>query len=180
MPSPTPKAVKSSWLAGLDELDAAERLVLRGLRLWLVGLCQNSGAHWTVAWNEFACKLGAGDGKAAVGGLAHCVKALQIGARRKFRYHHPCCRCVGPDESTFLCFIAACQHHPRHARALAEWMAAAAQVEALVGGGEDLAHTLARHLPALPERHRQNGESAAPNWPADADPLTIKLALLSP
>ncbi len=172
------RAVRGLWLTSLDELDAAEGLVLRALRLWLVGLCQNSGAHWTVAWNEFACKLGAGDGKAAVSGLAHSIKALQIGARRKFSYHHPCCRCIGPDESAFLSFIAACQHHPRHARAMAAWLVTAAQEAALVGGGEELARALERHLPALPERHRRDDDRASPTWPEDPDLALTRLALI--
>ncbi len=137
----------------MAELDPSERMIVRAFRRWVLGLQQNDGGHWTLVWNDFARQFGASDGKQALSAFASLVKGLQCYARRAIRHHRPCCACLGADEVSLLCLVAACQHgRPGLARGLAEWLVRPEGAGELLQAGTRLAQVMRRHALNLPRR----------------------------
>ena len=135
------------------ELTAAERLVVGALRHWIVGLGDNSGRHWSHAWNDLARELGSGPARDAVAGLTRLVATLGGHARGRIRHHLPCCPCLTADEVRLLGFIAACQAAaPAAARAQAEWLVRADGVGDLLAAGLALGQALGQRGQRLPVR----------------------------
>ncbi|MFQ5784533.1 MAG: hypothetical protein ACE5H8_06885 [Alphaproteobacteria bacterium] len=137
----------------MAELDPAERLIVWAFRRWVLGLLENKGGYWSCVWNEFARQFGARDGKEALSSFATLIKGLQCYARRTIHHHHPCCPCLGADEVSLICFVAACQNRrPQLARSLAEWMVHPDGAGELLEAGIRLAQAMRRHALNLPER----------------------------
>ena len=148
----TPKTA-APWPATTAELDPSEIIVVRAFRRWVLGLQHNDGGHWTMVWNDFARQFGATDGKEALSGFAGLVKGLQCHARRTIRHHRPCCACLGTDEISLLCLVAACQNgRPGLARSLAEWLVRPEGAGELLQAGTRLAQVMRRHNLHLPAR----------------------------
>jgi hypothetical protein len=128
------------------DLLQGEEVVLRSLRLWIIGLRSNAPHCWSRVWNDFAKRFGTKDAGLALSGLAGCIKTLQLNARRKIRHHPPCCRYLAPDEVSFLGFIGACQRADwMLSRHKAEWLVQADGIGDLLEAGSRLAAVLAEH-----------------------------------
>jgi len=135
------------------ELDPSERLIVWSFRRWVLGLRENRGEHWSFVWNEFARQFGAPAGKEALSGFAALIKGLQCHARRMVHHHQPCCPCLGADEASVMCLVAACQSRQlARARALAEWLVEPDGVGELLQAGTRLAHIMRQHALIFPER----------------------------
>ena len=139
--------------AAMAELTEAEHLIAWALRHWVLGLRSGTSRTWTLVWNEFARRLGAADGKAALSALLRLIAALQEHAHRPLHVHRPCCPCLDADEFSLVALVAACQkgRWPL-ARTRAEWLADGNGVGDLLEAGDALGRALARHAPRLPER----------------------------
>ena len=137
----------------MDDLDAAERLIVWSFRRWVIGLRENRAEHWSFVWNEFTRQFGAGAGKEALSGFAALMKGVQCYARRTLHYHQPCCPCLGDDEVSVMRLVAACQSQQLlRARSIAEWLVAPEAVGELLQGGTQLAHIMRKHALILPQR----------------------------
>ncbi|MFQ5773883.1 MAG: hypothetical protein ACE5GS_05145 [Kiloniellaceae bacterium] len=153
----------------VDQLAEGERLIVRAFRCWILGLRENTAEHWSVAWNDFAGRLGAHDGKAALSGLAGLVRELHHHARRRFRHHHPCCGCLTGDEVALVGFVGACQRGEWVlARALAEWLVHGEGIGGMIEAGARLSEAMLRASLFLPSRNAPARERlAAPTPGAD-------------
>lgn len=137
----------------MAELNSSEQFVVWSFRRWVLGLKQNTGDHWNFVWNEFSRQLGNQDGRDALSGFAGLIKTIQCNARRRVCYHQPCCACLGADEVSLVCFVAACQHGQRRlARSLAEWLVTGEGIGDMLEAGCRLAEGMRRHGLVLPER----------------------------
>ena len=139
--------------SGLSDLVAAERLVIYGLRRWIVGLGRREAWHWSLAWNAMARDLGGTEARAGLTAVNALVRALAAAARRPFRHHHPCCPLLTADELAVLCLVAACQHDDAVlAAGLSAWLVRPEGAGALTEACAALARTLAGRALALPLR----------------------------
>ncbi len=153
MPFPKPGQRNQPWPTSMNELDPSERLVVWSFRRWVLGLKQNTAAHWDFVWNEFARQLGSQDGREALSGFACMVKALQCNARRRIHYHQPCCPGLGADEVSIVCFVAACQNGQLGlARALAQWLVKPDGSDEMITAATRLAEGMQSHGLVFPER----------------------------
>lgn len=154
--------------ARLDQLTEGERLIAGNFRRWIAGHADGNPQHWMIVWNDLVGKLGAADGKAALGGLEALVRVIWSHARRSVRYHRPCCAMLGPDEYRVVALVAACQagEWPA-ARLLAEWLVGDDGVGDLLGAGSRLARAIRKCGHDLPNRreasrrHDTNGRHGA-------------------
>lgn len=87
-----------------------ERLVLDGYRYWAGGFLEGDVVSWTCAWELYATKLGASQGRAAMDALSGFVKTLGICSRCPLRMYKPGSNKVCCDETLILGLIAAIQH----------------------------------------------------------------------
>ncbi len=141
------------WPTSTAELDPSERLIVWTFRRWVTGLRRNDGSHWSLVWSEFAHRFGAIDGKEALAHFAGLVMGLQSYARRTIHHHQPCCPCLGADEVSLICLIAACQNRqPSLARGLAEWMVQPDGIGELLQSSVRLAQIMGQHGLTFPER----------------------------
>lgn len=139
--------------ASVADLGSAERLVVLAVRRWVLGWRTNSAVHWSWVWNEFARELGAGPGREALAAFAAMMKAVQGCGCRPLRVCHPCCPCVGADETRLMTFVAACQQGAaRQARDLAEGMVRAEAAGELLAAGAGLGRLMTRQRLRLPRR----------------------------
>lgn len=144
------------WPSSTLELDLSERFIVWSFRRWVLGLKQNSAAHWDMVWSEFSRQLGDQDGRDALSGFAGMVKALQGSARRRVRHHPPCCPYLAADEVCILCFVTACQNGQLQlARSLAEWLVKTQGVEEMVAAGRRLGELMQCHGLVCPERRSE-------------------------
>lgn len=141
------------WPTAMAELDHAEQLVIWSFRRWITGFRDNQGCHWALVWREFERQFGEADGREALSALASLVAGLRGHARRRISHHQPCCPCIGPDEVTLICLIAACQHRrPRLARSVAQWLVTADGSGEVIGCGVRLGRVLRNHSLTMPWR----------------------------
>lgn len=144
---------ETPWPTSMAELAPAERFIVWCFRRWVLGLRENNGEHWSFVWNEFARQFGAKDGKEALSGFAGLIKGLQCYARRAIQHHQPCCPCLGADEVSLICFVAACQNRQPHlALSLAEGMVQPEGAGELLEAGIRLAEVMRQYALNLPER----------------------------
>ena len=117
--------------------------LLRNVRRWLIGLRHSAPDSLDRVWNDFACRFGSDKGKEALAALAGSIKTIQLHARRRLRYHPPCCRYLTPDELGYLHFIAACQAGDKvGSRQRAEWLVTSDGLTTLLESGRRLADLL--------------------------------------
>ena len=153
MSSPQTSRKDLPWPTSTPELDLPERFIVWSFRRWVLGLKENSAAHWDLVWSEFSRQMGARDGQDALSGFAGMVKVLQGSARRRIRHHPPCSPYLTADEVSILCFVAACQNGQQQlARSVAEWLVEADGIEEMIKAGKCLAGRMQCHSLVCPER----------------------------
>ena len=151
------------WPTAMAELAQAEGFVVWSFRRWVLGLCENCGAHWDMVAKEFRRQLGDADSQAALASFAGLIRVLQMHTQRRIRHHHPCCPGLSADEAWMISLVAACQHGDgRRARGLVEWMVAAEAAGNLLASAQGLARQMARHGLVLPQRLGAATAGAAP------------------
>lgn len=88
----------------------SEFLVLEGYRQWSAGIITGNHAHWENAWNMFAVRLGAKEGRLALDALTAFTKTLGLCAVCPLKTspvgYNSLCR----DEVFILGLIAGIQH----------------------------------------------------------------------
>jgi len=140
--------------AGLDELGDGERYLLRSLRRWLKGCCENRATCWSEVWNLFARDFGTDDGGTAVAAINRMIGTIADGARGRLTYHQPCCGQVTTAELVMVGLVGACQAgEARLAHGLCRGLVRDDAIGDLLDGAASLAAVLARHGRTVPARH---------------------------
>lgn len=93
----------------LEDLPAAERLLLRAFRRWVAGLRRNDGQQWAFVATDFREHFDPDQARDAMAALAALVRETWTAARRPIACHPPCCALVAADEALLVEFIGACQ-----------------------------------------------------------------------
>jgi len=126
-----------------EQLDAAERLVIRSFRAWVKGIHENDHRPWNEAWNAFIQAYGTRQGKLALTWFVRMINLLREHSDRTIGYHQPGCPCLGDDERAFVGVIAACRAgNALEARDLASFLIGADGVGDLLGAAGQLALVL--------------------------------------
>jgi len=157
----------------LSHLEPSQRLLIYGLRRWIMGLHERGAWHWSLAWDAFAVELGPTISREALRALDALVRELAASSRRRFRYHHPCCPLLTPDEVTVLGLAAACQaENAVHREAVAHWLVHPRGFERLIRAGSDFAAALAAADLRLEAPLAARREAVATAGPLTAGPAT--------
>jgi hypothetical protein len=148
------------WPSHLFELDAAEQLLLNGIRHWIAGWVHMSPEPWEQAWAAFSRQLGRHRSREAVAALAGLVDTLRGNVRRSFHYHQPCCPCIGADEICLVLMAGAAQRgeHTR-VEAMARWLVHERAVDEIGRHAKAIGEILARGGLALPHRAAVSAEA---------------------
>jgi len=127
----------------MDQLDAAERLVVRSFRAWVKGIHENDHRPWNEAWNAFIQAYGTRQGKLALTWFVRMINVLREHSERTIGYHQPGCPCLGDDERAFVGVISACRAGSAvEARDLAASLVRAGGIGDLLGAAGQLALVL--------------------------------------
>ena len=141
------------WPSYLFELDAAEQLLLNGIRHWIAGWVRMSPEPWEQAWADFSRQLGRSRSREAVAALAGLVDTLRGNVRRSFHYHQPCCPCIGADEICLVLMAGAAQRGQQsRVGAMARWLVHERAVPEIGRHATAIAEVLTRSGLSLPYR----------------------------
>ncbi|MGF1659483.1 MAG: hypothetical protein ACFCUS_08630 [Rubrimonas sp.] len=144
-----PVAAGAAPVGRLDARGPADRLLVRTLRLWLLGPQQQAEA-----WSALSGEFGAAPARRALRALEEFLGVLAEGARGPIWRHGPDCGCLGRDEALLADAVSAAVRGDFNAAsvALAPLIRPEARPAAL-----GCAHRLGRALRAAPRRRSSGG-----------------------